>query len=125
MGFVFLLFLVVVLWVVPILICNWFGKKLEFKNAWMWGLFLGWIGVLVVLFKYPFAMTRAMREATGLDGSLSSTTAAAAKLTKRALGPDDPGKQCPDCAETVLVAAQVCKHCGHRFETVSSPAELA
>jgi hypothetical protein len=25
-------------------------------------------------------------------------------------------KQCPDCAETVLAAARVCKHCGYRFE---------
>jgi len=24
-------------------------------------------------------------------------------------------KQCPDCAETVLAAANVCKHCGYRF----------
>jgi hypothetical protein len=24
-------------------------------------------------------------------------------------------KQCPDCAETVLDAARVCKHCGYRF----------
>jgi hypothetical protein len=24
-------------------------------------------------------------------------------------------KECPDCAETVLVAANVCKHCGHQF----------
>lgn len=24
-------------------------------------------------------------------------------------------KQCPDCAESVLAAAQVCKHCGYRF----------
>lgn len=25
-------------------------------------------------------------------------------------------KTCPDCAETVLAAARVCKHCGYRFE---------
>jgi len=24
-------------------------------------------------------------------------------------------KQCPDCAETILRAAKVCKHCGYRF----------
>ena len=24
-------------------------------------------------------------------------------------------KTCPDCAETVLEAARVCKHCGHEF----------
>jgi hypothetical protein len=29
----------------------------------------------------------------------------------------EPTKRCPDCAETVLAAARVCKHCHHRFET--------
>jgi hypothetical protein len=28
---------------------------------------------------------------------------------------EEPTKTCPDCAETVLVAARVCKHCGYRF----------
>jgi Uncharacterised protein family UPF0547 len=125
MSFVFLLVLVVVLWVVPILICNSFGKKLGFNHAWMWGFFLGWIGVFIIAIKYPFAMTKAVREATGTDGTLASSAAAAATMTKRLMGPDEPSKQCPDCAESVLEAAQVCKHCGHRFETVTSPAELA
>lgn len=31
-------------------------------------------------------------------------------------GRDRRTKTCPDCAETVLAAARVCKHCGHRFE---------
>lgn len=29
-----------------------------------------------------------------------------------------PTKTCPDCAETVLAAARVCKHCGYRFDPV-------
>jgi len=24
-------------------------------------------------------------------------------------------KKCPDCAETILADAHVCKHCGYRF----------
>lgn len=28
----------------------------------------------------------------------------------------DPSKRCPDCAESVLLHARVCKHCGYRFE---------
>jgi hypothetical protein len=27
----------------------------------------------------------------------------------------EPQKRCPDCAETVLAAARVCKHCGYEF----------
>jgi len=26
-----------------------------------------------------------------------------------------PTRKCPDCAETILAAAKVCKHCGYRF----------
>jgi hypothetical protein len=34
-----------------------------------------------------------------------------------------PGKRCPDCAETVLADARVCRYCGFRFEPehVSGP----
>ena len=28
-------------------------------------------------------------------------------------------KQCPDCAETVLADARVCKHCQHQFPTTN------
>lgn len=35
--------------------------------------------------------------------------------TEGAEGPERT-KTCPDCAETVLAAARVCKHCGSRFE---------
>ncbi len=29
----------------------------------------------------------------------------------------EPTKRCPDCSETVLAAAKVCRHCGYRFDT--------
>ena len=28
-------------------------------------------------------------------------------------------KKCPDCAETILAAARVCKHCGYRFAPIA------
>jgi hypothetical protein len=31
------------------------------------------------------------------------------------LGARSPRKRCPQCAEGVLSAANVCRHCGHRF----------
>jgi hypothetical protein len=34
-------------------------------------------------------------------------------------GPE-PTKRCPDCAEEVLAAARVCKHCGYRFPAPQS-----
>jgi hypothetical protein len=30
-------------------------------------------------------------------------------------------KKCPDCAETVLADARVCKHCGYRFRGEAPP----
>jgi hypothetical protein len=36
------------------------------------------------------------------------------------VGPAQVTKQCPDCAETVLAEANVCKHCGYRFAPPSA-----
>jgi hypothetical protein len=46
--------------------------------------------------------------------------------TKRAPDPlvaaweDSETKKCPDCAETILADAKVCKHCGYRFGDAAS-----
>jgi hypothetical protein len=32
----------------------------------------------------------------------------------------EPTTRCPECAETILAAARVCKHCGHRLERATS-----
>jgi ribosomal protein S27E len=41
--------------------------------------------------------------------------------------PTNATKKCPDCAETVLSDARVCKHCGYRFapRAPNAPQELA
>jgi ribosomal protein L37AE/L43A len=36
---------------------------------------------------------------------------------------DQTTKRCPDCAETVLAAAKVCKHCGYRFAPTATEHE--
>lgn len=33
-------------------------------------------------------------------------------------------KVCPQCAETVKAAAQICRFCGHRFDATSIPAPI-
>jgi hypothetical protein len=33
---------------------------------------------------------------------------------------EEPTKRCPDCAETILAAARVCKHCGARLDDIAA-----
>jgi ribosomal protein L32 len=40
---------------------------------------------------------------------------------QRAPASDATTKQCPDCAETILAQAHVCKHCGYRFDNEARP----
>jgi hypothetical protein len=47
--------------------------------------------------------------------------ASAGSGTDSLIVPNEPTKKCPDCAETILHDARVCKHCGYRFEP--APAE--
>ncbi|MGA9314516.1 MAG: hypothetical protein WBV77_07805 [Solirubrobacteraceae bacterium] len=50
-----------------------------------------------------------------LGGWMMRQTAAAVSVIE-----PEAMTRCPECAETILVAAHVCKHCGHRLEHVSS-----
>lgn len=61
-------------------------------------IYVGWVGVAVA-----FA------------GSLM--VAGVVKVPTATSPPDDsrPTKKCPDCAETILADAHVCKHCGYRY----------
>jgi hypothetical protein len=125
MSLIVLLFLIGVFWVAPILICRWFGKMLESPNAWLWGLFLGWIGVMILTFKVPWKMGRAFMKETGFKPTISGATQEVSALRARALGEVKDGKTCPACAETVQAAATVCRFCGHQFAKVEASAELA
>jgi hypothetical protein len=47
---------------------------------------------------------------------LTAAWAEAATATARAVPPGLATKACPECAETVLEAARICKHCRYRFD---------
>jgi hypothetical protein len=70
----------------------------------MLGLLLGPIGVVVALIMRSNAATE---ETTG---QLKRVVAAVAE-SRRTEFRDE--RACPLCAETILAAAKVCKHCGH------------
>jgi NhaP-type Na+/H+ or K+/H+ antiporter len=45
---IILLLLLLAVWPLPIYLCYRIGRRKGRKNAWLWGVFLGWIGVIVV-----------------------------------------------------------------------------
>jgi hypothetical protein len=105
-------FLVIVgtLWIAPILLTRKMGRVFKYNNAWLWGLFLGWIGVFVLLARAGGRMTNR----AGLEKMFGKETY---EMVDRVVEPfAGARKTCPDCAEPVQEAANVCKHCGHRFE---------
>jgi hypothetical protein len=55
--------------------------------------------------------------AAALIGSLALAQRTQQAPVTSSASPKQGIKQCPDCAETVLAAAKVCKHCGYRFPT--------
>jgi hypothetical protein len=62
--------------------------------------------------------------AVGAAGLIAVFAGYAIATNRGALAPADSRetKTCPDCAETVLSAARVCKHCGHQFVSETRPA---
>jgi len=39
---------------------------------------------------------------------------------RKVVNSSEERQRCPECAETILAAARVCKHCGYRFDSATS-----
>jgi hypothetical protein len=118
-GLIVFFLVVGVLWVAPILLARKMARTFALSSTtWLWALFLGWIGVLVVMAKG----TRQMTTREGIEKMYNRPEAGEAVDTAKQMLAhfQEPKKACPDCAEKVSDAAKVCSHCGHRFEQATA-----
>ena len=83
-----------ILWVLPIWVGHQIGKP-KGRAGGLWGLFLGWIGVVVVALLPP-----GERAQVGPPASLSPTGVAGPMY-----------RECPHCKEHMRRDASVCPHC--------------
>jgi hypothetical protein len=84
-----------------------FSQNSFAKSPLIW--FFGCLFLWIVVF--PIYLIH--RGRTPLKGARN--TAALAHVPPPAASPTTTLKRCPDCAETILADARVCKHCGFRF----------
>lgn len=71
--------------------------------------FLGPVGVVWALLAAPPKKDRLNRQQKQSRVTNPLVVASSGSATKT----------CPDCAETILAAARVCKHCGYRFAPIA------
>ena len=97
------LFVVGLIWLVlPIWVGHRIGKP-KGRAGWLWGFFLGWIGVIIVALLRPTIDAPALRKrvaAPPLDMPLT--------------------RHCPHCKELMRRDAAVCPHCGLESGTDSA-----
>lgn len=106
MNGVMLIILIPVFWIAPIFVARAIGKGKGKESSWVWGLLLGWLGVLIVALQ-----SRPQAPVIIRPASPTPMTRAAAVPTVT------PVKLCPQCAEHVQSAARICRYCGYNFES--------
>jgi threonine/homoserine efflux transporter RhtA len=95
-----------VFWVAPIVVAKKLGERKGRESAWVWGLLIGWLGVIVVAL---------LSDKTEQDISNAPVWAQAGQVVAAL-------KRCPECAEQVQPAARVCRYCRHNFDAETAPA---
>lgn len=110
-----ILVLVGVFWVAPIFAANAIGKGKGRSQTWLWGFFLGWIGVIVVacMGRNPQSViVIPQAQPIASAGSTPTQTAAVRVATSASIGRT---RTCPECAETVSAQSSFCEFCGAKL----------
>jgi hypothetical protein len=67
-------------WGIPIYVAAELGSRGDYKNAWLWALVLGWIGVLIVAIKTGPARQQRIREEAAREEVVSGEDEETRKL---------------------------------------------
>ena len=116
-GAIGTIFVLALFWGLPIAIAKGIGDR-RGRNGWVWALFLGWIGVLIVVL-----LPRRKSAADTVARAVPSTGATPISPESGAVrGPNSGAfgtramRQCPECAEEIRAEARICRYCGNRID---------
>lgn len=114
----------IIFWVVPIFVANSIGKSKR-RAGVMYGLFLGWLGVLILAVLAPLpektpqeAMASLERQRGTFKASVFEAKRAAIQTridAENAVSKQEASRyrECPFCKENMRSDATVCPHCRH------------
>jgi hypothetical protein len=97
---------VLIVWILPIFIAHAIGKPKR-RAGWAWGLFLGWLGVIIV-FLLPSRPDLTLEELERRKATLSPKWY---EEKKAELLAGRVYRECPHCKEQMRRDASVCPHC--------------
>ena len=95
-----------IFWLAPIAVGAAIGRS-KHRAGWAWGLFLGWLGVIILVLLTPGKPLTLER----LEAKKGVTDAKYYEKKKAELFAAQTHRECPHCKEEMRRDASVCPHC--------------